>query len=110
MNNKLKMGTPGMGILCGCLLMLAGALIMWIGFWRTLVLIVLFGIGYFLGAVSNKGEVIRDTADRIVPKKDTKPIDFVSEVRKDQEISASGAAQDFAAEQPDEAPENETEE
>ena len=52
--NNLKKGTPGFGIVLGLCLAAIGALVMLIGFWKVLVLVVLFGIGYFMGTVENK--------------------------------------------------------
>ena len=49
---SFKRGTPGFGIFIGAVLVALGALVMLIGFWKTLVLGALFGIGYFLGTVT----------------------------------------------------------
>ena len=51
---KLKKGTPLFGLVLGSVLTLLGILVMLIGFWKTLILCVLFGLGYFLGTVENK--------------------------------------------------------
>ena len=57
---SFKKGTPAFGVLLGCVFVGAAALIMWIGFWRTLLLAVLFCAGYFLGAVDKKGDYVRE--------------------------------------------------
>ena len=69
---KLKMGTPAMGIAIGLGLVGVAVLIMLIGFWKTLLLVALFGIGFFLGTVENKQEFIKDTANKIIPEKEAK--------------------------------------
>ena len=82
---KIKMGTPVMGIAIGLALAAVAALIMLIGFWKVLILLVLFGIGYFIGTVENKQEFIRDTANKIIPAKEAKVIDIKSEISREQE-------------------------
>ena len=82
---KLKMGTPLMGIAIGAGLAAIAVLIMIIGFWKTLILLVLFGIGYFVGTVENKQEFIKEAANRIIPAKEAKVIDLKSEIAREQE-------------------------
>ena len=81
---KLKMGTPLMGIAIGAALVAVAALVMLIGFWKVLILLVLFGIGYFVGTVENKQEFIKDTANKIIPAKEAKVIDIKSEIAREQ--------------------------
>ena len=98
---KLKMGTPAMGIAIGLALVGAAALIMIIGFWKALIILALFGIGYFIGTVDNKQEFIRDTANKIIPAKEAKVIDIKSEISRDQEERRSeteAAAEEVAEE------------
>ena len=95
---KLKMGTPAMGITVGAGLVGIAVLIMLIGFWKTLILVALFGIGYFVGTVDNKQEFIKDAANRIIPAKEAKVIDIKSEIARDQderqaEMEAAEAAE-----------------
>ena len=82
---KLKMGTPITGVVIGLSLVGIAALVMIIGFWKTLVLAVLFGIGFFIGAVVNKQDFIRNAANRIIPAKEARVIDIKSEIARDQE-------------------------
>ena len=72
---KLKTGTPAMGITIGLTLAGTAVLIMIIGFWKTLILLALFGIGYFIGSVNNKQDFVRKTINRIIPSKETKVIE-----------------------------------
>ena len=46
---NLKKGTPVFGLILGAALVVLGALVMLIGFWKTLALCALFAVGYFLG-------------------------------------------------------------
>ena len=82
---KPEKGTPAMGIAVGIGLVAVAVLVMVIGFWKTLILLILFGIGYFIGTVDNKQEFIKETANRIIPAKEAKVIDIKSEITRDQE-------------------------
>lgn len=88
---KPKMGTPMMGVAVGAALVAIAALIMIIGFWKVLILLILFGIGYFIGTVENKQEFIKETANRIIPAKEAKVIDLKSEIARDLENRQAGA-------------------
>lgn len=82
---KMKMGTPAMGIAIGLTFVGAAVLIMLIGFWKALLLLVLFAVGYFIGTVENKQDFIRDTANKIIPAKEAKVIDIKSEIAREQD-------------------------
>ena len=84
---KLKKGTPLCGLVLGGVLTLAGALVMLIGFWKTLILCLLFGLGYFLGTVENKKDFLKTTANRLIPDREVKVIDLKSELIREQELS-----------------------
>ena len=88
---KPKMGTPMMGVAVGAALVAIAALIMIIGFWKVLILLILFGIGYFICTVENKQEFIKETANRIIPAKEAKVIDLKSEIARDLENRQAGA-------------------
>lgn len=90
---KLKMGTPAMGIVVGLGCVGLAALVMLIGFWKTLLLALLFGIGFFIGTVENKQEFIKNTANKIIPAKDAKVIDIKSEISRDQDDRQSEVPQ-----------------
>jgi uncharacterized membrane protein len=85
------------------------ALVMLIGFWKTLVLALLFGIGFFIGKVENKQEFIRDTANKIIPAKEAKVIDLKSEITREQEEKQE-MVQEMQQEAPAEENVQETEE
>ena len=84
---NLKKGTSACGLILGIVLAALGALVMWIGFWKTLVLALLFALGYFLGAIDKKKEFLKNTANRLIPEKEIKVIDFKKEVKKEQEMN-----------------------
>ena len=94
---EMKRGTPGFGILLGVLLVALGALVMMIGFWKTPALAVLFGIGYFLGTVENKSEFMKNAANKLIPDKEAKVIDFKSELAREQETKTAEAAGEVKA-------------
>ena len=96
---NFRRGTPGFGIVLGAALAALGALVMLIGFWKALILAVLFGAGYFLGTVENKSEFVKNAANKLIPDKEAKVIDLKSELARDQEASmAAGAPENASAE------------
>lgn len=84
---NLKKGTPAFGLVLGAALVLLGALVMLIGFWKTIALCALFAVGYFLGTVENKREFMKNTANKLIPDKEIKVIDLKSELKREQELS-----------------------
>ena len=81
---KLKMGTPLMGIVLGLILVALGVLVMLVGFWKVLILVCLFGVGYFVGTIENPGDFVRDKANRIIPDKRAQPINLKEEIAREQ--------------------------
>jgi len=90
---SFKRGTPGYGIIVGAALVALGALVMLIGFWKTLVLCILFAIGYFLGTVENKSEFMKNAANKLIPDKEAKVIDLKSELAREQEMNQATVEQ-----------------
>jgi uncharacterized membrane protein len=95
---NLKKGTPQYGLVLGAALTLLGALVMLIGFWKTLILCLLFGLGYFLGTVENKKEFMKNTANKLIPDKGVKVIDLKSELIREQELSQAAGERTGSAE------------
>ena len=83
---NLKKGTPLCGLVLGAILVGIGALMMLIGFWKTLLLCVLFAVGYFLGTVENKREFMKTTANKLIPDKEVKVIDLKTELKREQAV------------------------
>ncbi|MBR6570956.1 MAG: DUF2273 domain-containing protein [Clostridia bacterium] len=67
---KFQKGTPEFGLLLGVLGAIIAAMILFFGFWRTVLVVVLFAIGYFVGAVDNKAEFFKQLINRFFPSKD----------------------------------------
>ena len=63
---KLQVGTPLCGIVFGLVGVIIALSLSYLGFWKTLLILVLFGIGYVLGAFGNKKveEVIGNVTDK----------------------------------------------
>ena len=63
---KLQVGTPLCGIVFGLVGVIIALSLIFLGFWKTLLILVLFGIGYVLGAFGNKKveEVIETVTDK----------------------------------------------
>ena len=95
---NMKKGTPTLGLIIGAVLVALGVLVMTIGFWKTLVLCLLFGVGYFLGTVDNKREFMKNAANKLIPDKEVKVIDLKSELKREQEtMTAEDEASDAEA-------------
>lgn len=62
-----RVGTPECGLAFGLAGVAVAFLLLFLGFWRTLLVAVLFGLGYFLGASSNKGESIKKAINKVFP-------------------------------------------
>lgn len=67
---KFQIGTPECGIVLGLIGAVIAFMILFMGFWRTVFVALLFAIGYFAGAVSNKGEMVKGIINRFYPSKD----------------------------------------
>ena len=67
---KFQMGTPECGIALGVLGAVIALMILFMGFWRTAFVALLFAAGYFIGAVSNKGEAVKNSINKVFPPKD----------------------------------------
>ena len=93
---NMKKGTPAFGLILGAALVLLGALVMLIGFWKTLALCLLFAVGYFLGTVENKRDFLKNTANKLIPDKEVKLIDLKSELKREQEMSQAAAEESAA--------------
>lgn len=96
---NMKRGTPMYGIVIGAALVALGALVMLIGFWKTLILAVLFAIGYFLGTVENKSEFMKNAANKLIPDKEAKVIDFKTELAREQEQAQNTAEEAVKADE-----------
>ena len=96
---NMKRGTPIYGIVIGAALVALGALVMLIGFWKTLILAVLFAVGYFLGTVENKSEFMKNAANKLIPDKEAKVIDFKTELAREQEQAQNTAEEAVKAEE-----------
>lgn len=49
-NKKFQLGTPACGLLCGLIGIVIALAFLFLGFWRTLFVAVLFVLGYAVGA------------------------------------------------------------
>lgn len=82
---NLHRGTPAFGFLLGILFVLTGVLMMTVGFWKTVVIVALFAAGFFIGAVGDKKQFVKNTVNRVIPEKKDESIDFREELAREQE-------------------------
>lgn len=64
-----RVGTPQCGLLTGLLGIALALMLLFLGFWRTLVIALFFVVGYALGAFTNKTESIKGFINKIFPPK-----------------------------------------
>ena len=74
LNDLLKemttIGTPACGMACGVLGVIVAALLLAIGFWKTLFVALVCLLGVFLGGVKDKHGFIRAVANKLFPARD----------------------------------------
>ena len=64
----LQVGTPLCGIVFGLVGVLLALSLIFLGFWKTLLIVVMFGIGYVLGAFNNKKKFLEATIITVTNK------------------------------------------
>ena len=64
----LQVGTPLCGIVFGLVGVLLAFSLIFLGFWKTLLIVVMFGIGYVLGAFNNKKKFLEATISTVTNK------------------------------------------
>ena len=66
----LQTGTQLCGIVYGLVGVLVALSLIFLGFWKTLLIVVLFAVGYLLGACSNKRAFLEATINTVSRKDD----------------------------------------
>ncbi len=67
--NCFQVGTPACGIALGLLGVILAFLLIFVGFWKTLMVAVFFVIGFLLGARSNKVTAMKAWINKLFPPK-----------------------------------------
>jgi|GEM_PF-588707 len=62
-----KKGTPQCGVTYGILGFALGFMLLFLGFFKTLFVVVLCALGVFLGCVKDKGEFIKGIINKLFP-------------------------------------------
>lgn len=63
----LTPGTAACGLLCGTLFVGLAALLLWIGFLKTLFIAAAGAVGVFVGAVENKSDWVKNLINKLFP-------------------------------------------
>jgi len=66
---KWKIGTPQCGLICGVIGALIALMLLFLGFWRTVFVAILFGAGYFIGSSKDKAESVKRMINKFFPPK-----------------------------------------
>jgi len=72
-DNICKIGTPECAIFSAVIAMMLALLYLSIGFWNTVLVAILMGVGAFLGGVKDKKQWIKNLLNRVVPDHKTVP-------------------------------------
>jgi uncharacterized membrane protein len=72
LEEMVKPGTPQCALFTGFLAFITGLLLIFVGFFKTILIIIIVAVGVFLGAVRNKKEAIRGVVNRLFPPRDGK--------------------------------------
>ena len=68
-NRFFQVGTPQCGFLMGLCGVAIAFLLLFAGFWKTLLVVVLFALGFVLGSRTNKLEAMKTVINRLFPPK-----------------------------------------
>lgn len=64
----LQVGTPLCGIVFGLVGVAIALSLIFLGFWKSLLIVAMFGIGYVLGAFNNKKKFLEATISTVTNK------------------------------------------
>lgn len=64
-----KIGTTKCGLLMGACGALLAFMLIFLGFWNTVLVAALFLLGYWIGAIEGKTNFIKNTINRLFPPK-----------------------------------------
>ncbi len=64
-----KIGTPQCGLLMGLLGVAVAFLLIFLGFWKTLLIALFFAVGFWLGGSSEKLARFKQTVNKLFPPK-----------------------------------------
>ncbi|MEA5000111.1 MAG: DUF2273 domain-containing protein [Candidatus Limiplasma sp.] len=68
-NNWFNIGTPKCGLLLGACGIAIAFMLIFLGFWNTVLVIALFLLGYWFGAIQGKSSAIKNFINKVFPPK-----------------------------------------
>lgn len=72
-DRAFRIGTPECAVFCAVLAMVLGLLLLWVGFWNTVLIFLLMLLGAFIGGVKNKKQWIKTMLNRVIPDRKSIP-------------------------------------
>lgn len=66
-SNWTEVGTHQCGLFFGALGVAVAFLLIFLGFWKTLLVTALFAVGYVMGAFRNKGDALKQFINNLFP-------------------------------------------
>lgn len=73
LRNILKVGTPECAVFCAVVAMALALMLLTLGFWRTLLAVLIVCVGAFIGGVKDKKGFISRIVNRLFPPKTAVP-------------------------------------
>lgn len=95
MQKVFKIGTPECAIFCCVLALVMAILFLSIGFWKTLLIVVMLVVALFIGGVSDKKATFQKAADKVAPVKEK--VYKVRDARIEKAIKDAKEAEEKAA-------------
>lgn len=62
-------GTKVFGLICGLIGVVIAFMLLFMGFWRTVFVALLFGAGYFIGSHKDPSAAVKGVINRLFPPK-----------------------------------------
>lgn len=72
-DRAFQIGTPECAVFCAVVAMVLGLLLLWVGFWNTVLIFLLMLLGAFIGGVKNKKQWIKKMLNRVIPDRKSIP-------------------------------------
>lgn len=106
LRNMLKVGTPECAVFCAAAAMVLALLLLLIGFWKTLLVVLIVCVGAFIGGVKDKKQFISRLVNRLFPPRATVP--YQSSKEDTERVEEMRRAAWARAEEPAAAPETDS--
>lgn len=109
LRNALKVGTPECAVFCAVVAMALALMLLTLGFWKTLLAVLIVCVGAFVGGVKDKKGCVSRIVNRLFPPKAAVPY-RTTEKEAEQMEDIRRAAKEQTGESAEEMPETDARE